>query len=82
MKKRTRYDDDMPSKYARVIPDYLPPPEELLPPGSKMKITIELDEDCVDFFQKQAAKHGGHYQRMIREVLRRYAQHHSRKKAA
>jgi uncharacterized protein (DUF4415 family) len=70
------------SDQARVIRDYLPPPEVLLPPGSKLKITIELDEESVDFFKKQALRHGGKYQRMMREVLRRYALRHSSKRAA
>ena len=82
MKQRTRSHEDMPSDQARVIEDYLPPPEVLLPPGSKLKITIELDAESVDFFRKQAHLHGGKYQRMMREVLRRYALHHSGKKAA
>ena len=82
MKKNIRNDDDRPSDKARIVKDFLPSPEELLPPGSKMKITIELDDESVEFFKAQAKKHGGKYQRMMREVLRRYALHHSGKKAA
>lgn len=82
MKKRKWADDDRPVGKLTIVPDFLPPPHELLPPGSKMKITIELDEEAVQFFKDQAKRHGGKYQRLMREVLRRYAQHHSRKHAA
>ena len=81
MKYKIRH-DDFPSSHARVIKNYLPPPEELLPPGSLLKVTIALDEESVDFFKKQADLHGGKYQRMMREVLLRYAQHHTHKNAA
>jgi hypothetical protein len=82
MKKRKGIDPDRPVGNLTIIPDYLPPPEELLPPGSRLKVTLALDEESVDFFKKQARRHGGKYQRMMREVLRRYALHHSGKKAA
>jgi len=82
MKKQNGIDPDRPVGKLTLVLDYLPPPEELLPRGSKLKVTIELDEESVDFFKKQAQRHGGKYQRMMREVLRRYALHHSTKKAA
>ena len=37
MKTRTQFNEDKPSDQARIIKDYLPPPEELLPPGSMLK---------------------------------------------
>ena len=82
MKRRKGIDSDRPVGKLTITPDYLPSPEELLPAGSKLRITIELDEECVDFFKKQARRYGGKYQRMMREVLRRYALHHSAQKAA
>jgi len=82
MKKRTRYDEDMPSDNARIIKDFLPPPEKLIMPSRRVKITLVLDEDSVDFFKTQAGKHGTKYQRMMREVLRRYVMLHSHRPAA
>jgi predicted DNA binding CopG/RHH family protein len=77
MKRKMRIDEDMPSDKARIIPDFLPPPEKLIFPSDTTKVTIYLDSDSVEFFKKQAKKIGAKYQRMMREVLRRYAHHHS-----
>ncbi|MFA5975803.1 MAG: BrnA antitoxin family protein [Elusimicrobiota bacterium] len=77
MRKRRILDPDAPVGKLKIIPNFLPPPHELLPPGSKIKITIELDEECVDFFKEQARRHGGKYQRMMREILRLYAARHA-----
>jgi hypothetical protein len=81
-KKDPTRDPDYPVGKMTIIPDNLPPPHELLPLGSKIKITIELDEKSVDFFKTHAKRSGGKYQRLMREVLRRYAQHHSSQRAA
>lgn len=72
----------MPSGNVRIIPDFLPPPDQLIFPKDAKKITITIDGFSVDFFKKKAKLTGAKYQQMIREVLRRYALHHSQKKAA
>ena len=77
--KKKRVDPDMPSDNWVEIPDFLPPPEELAK-AKRIIVTIGLDLETVNFFKKQAAKRGAKYQKMIREVLDRYAQHF--KKAA
>ncbi len=82
MKRKYRRDPNRPIGKLTPVPDFLPPPHELLPPGSKMKITIELDEASVAFFKSKAQRYGNKYQRLMREVLRRYALHHSTKRAA
>jgi len=83
MKKRTakkeKPDDDMPKGKLIEVPDFLPPPEELV--NAKVTITINLDRKTLDFFYKAAKKNGGKYQRMIREVLARYAAHYDKKAA-
>ena len=59
------------------ILDFLPSPAELA--GREVeseKITIFLDKPTVDFFRGQAATLGASYQRMIRELLRDYAELH------
>ena len=73
-KKRER-DPDMPVGKLRIIEDFLPPPEVLAKAPRRVRVTMELDLETFRFFQKQAEKHGGKYQRMIREALRRYAAH-------
>lgn len=72
MKKKTKVDDDMPIGRLIRIVDFLPPPSELAKAPRLVRVTIELDAESIDFFQKQAEKHKTKYQRMIREVLKRY----------
>ncbi len=57
----------------RVIKDFLPPPSQLIFKEDMEKVTIMLTGRSVDFFRAEAKKHGTQYQRMIREVLDRYA---------
>jgi hypothetical protein len=84
MNKRRKYEEeDGPSDFARVIPDFLPPPEKLFPPEYFQKITLRLDRPSIDFYKASAKRHGLKYQRLMREVLKRYAlQHSPRRKAA
>ena len=77
MSKRIRYTDE-PMGPLRVIPDFLPPPEELAFREEGVKVTIALSKRSVDFFKREAEKHGTQYQRMIRRLLDSYAQVHSR----
>jgi hypothetical protein len=56
----------------RVIPDFLPPPEELFRKDDSVKVTITLSQRSVDFFKAEALRHGTQYQRMIRRLLDAY----------
>ena len=76
MKKR-RLDSDMPVGRIRRVRDFLPPPEELAIAQKNTKITIVLNRSSVDFFKRQAQCHHTKYQRMIRELLDRYAMQYS-----
>ena len=71
---------DMPVGKLRRIADYLPPPEELVIPEETVKITIALGRSSVTFFKREARRHGAKYQRMIREVVDRYAAAYDGKK--
>ncbi len=55
------------------VKDFLPPPDQLIMPEQTVKVTISLNKASVDFFKKAAHKHHTKYQKMIREVLDRYA---------
>jgi hypothetical protein len=80
MKKKTKmskHNDDMPIGKLTRVRDFLPPPEQLVLADKKLKITIELDEKTVNFFKDYAEKHDAKYQRMMREVLKTYAQKYS-----
>lgn len=74
MSKRTKIDEDMPIGKLTRVKDFLPPPDQLvLPQEEVMKVTIALNRSSVNFFKRQAKKHHTKYQRMIRQVLDRYA---------
>lgn len=62
----------------KVIPDFLPRPDELVFRDEGVKVTIALSKRSVEFFKGEARKHRTQYQRMIRRLLDAYAEHHSR----
>ena len=70
-------DPDMPIGKLTRVKDFLPPPEELVFPSDTVKVTIVLKRSSVNFFKKKAEKHHTKYQRMIRELLDRYAMQYS-----
>ena len=72
MKKKKR-DLDIPIGKLTRVEDFLPPPSELARPEETVKVTISLKRSSVKFFKEQAEKHHSKYQKMIREVLDRYA---------
>jgi len=77
MKKKT-VNWDMPIGKLSRVKDFLPPPAELAVPGETTKITIALNKSSVEFFRRQAIRHHTKYQRMIRELLDRYAMQYAR----
>ena len=73
MSKRTRYTDE-PLGKLRVVPDFLPDPEQLAFREEGVKVTLALSRKSVEFFKQEAAKRGTQYQRMIRRLVDAYAQ--------
>ncbi|MBP9854973.1 MAG: CopG family transcriptional regulator [Candidatus Omnitrophica bacterium] len=71
---------DMPIGKLTKIRDVLPLPSELAMPEETTKITISLNKSSVDFFKRQAKKFNTKYQRMIRELVDRYATEYSQEK--
>lgn len=57
---------------AKVIMDFLPPPEELAFREEGVKVTIALSKKSVEFFKSEASKHHTQYQRMIRKLIDTY----------
>jgi predicted DNA binding CopG/RHH family protein len=57
---------------AKVVHDFLPPPEELAFKEEGVKVTIALSRKSVEFFKSEAAKHHTQYQRMIRRLIDAY----------
>lgn len=68
-----KHDLDQPIGKLHIVPDFLPPPEELFPKREAVKVTLVLDKESIDFFREQAHQAGFKYQRMMREVLREYS---------
>ena len=77
MSAKVKYTNE-PLGKLKVVPDFLPRPEELVLRDEGVKITIALSKRSVEFFKREAEKHGTQYQRMIRRLLDAYAQHHAR----
>ena len=68
MSTRIKYTDEELGEF-RVIPDFLPSPEELAFKEDTVKVTISLSKGSVEFFKKEAKKHKTQYQKMIRRLL-------------
>ena len=58
----------------RVIADFLPAPDTLVPREDNVKVTLALSRRSVDFFKRAAKKRGVPYQRMIRALVDAYAE--------
>ena len=59
---------------AEVIPDFLPPPDQLVLKEETVRVTLNLNKKSVEFFKLKARENGVPYQRMIRRVLDSYAE--------
>jgi hypothetical protein len=72
-------DPDFPIGKLTRIKDLLPPPDQLIIPDEEMvKVTLHLSKYSVQFFKRKAAQNRTKYQRMVREVVDRYAKQHSK----
>lgn len=75
MKKKIKYTDE-PMGELRVIPDFLPPPEELVFREEVVKVTMTLSKSSVAYFKKAARRYHTPYQKMIRRLIDAYATRH------
>jgi hypothetical protein len=58
----------------RVIEDFLPPPDRLVPREDNVKVTLALSRRSLDFFRREAKKRRVPYQRMIRALVDAYVE--------
>lgn len=72
MKNKIKYTNE--PFEAKVVMDFLPPPEELAFREEGVKVTIALSKKSVDFFKSEASKHHTQYQRMIRKLIDTYVE--------
>src|SRR5713226_5903193 len=77
MSENVKYTNE-PVGRLKVVPDFLPRPEDLVFQDEGVKVTIALSKRSVEFFKTEAKRHNTQYQRMIRRLLDAYAEHHSR----
>jgi predicted DNA binding CopG/RHH family protein len=75
MSTKIKYTDE-PIGPIKVVPDFLPSPEELVFKEDTVKVTISLSKESVEFFKQEAKKHHTQYQKMIRRLLDVYTQAH------
>ncbi len=74
MSKPIQYSNE-PLGDIKLIPDFLPSPEELVLKQKNTKITISLSTDTVAYFKDVAKQHHIQYQKMIRQLLDEYVAH-------
>ena len=75
MNKPIRCSDE-PLGAIRVVPGFLPSPEQLVLKNESTKVTISPSSKSVDFFKEAARKHPMQYQEMIRQLLDEYVARH------
>ncbi len=71
--KKKAISRDMPIGKLTRVKDFLPPPGALVVSDETVKVTISLKKKSVEFFKHEAEKNHTKYQKMIRELLDRYA---------
>ena len=81
MSKLIQYSDE-PLGELKLIPDFLPSPEELALKTKNTKVTITLSSESVAYFKEAAKKHHMQYQKMIRQLLDEYVAHQRRTEKA
>jgi len=79
MKRERNSDYEMPVGPLVRVKDFLPPPEELGIQEESVKVTLYLSRPSIEFFKRQARRHNSKYQRMIRQLVDRYAAHYSQR---
>lgn len=71
-------DPDFPIGKLTRVKDVLPPPDQLVFPGEEtVKVTLHLSRSSIQFFKRKASEHHTKYQRMLRELVDRYAKQYS-----
>lgn len=75
MNKKTEiYDENIaPIGAVTRVDDFLPPPAQLVKREEKIKVTLELTKESVDYFKEQAKREHVPYQRMLRGLIDQYA---------
>jgi len=78
MKSRTVKYTDEPIGKVKIIPDFLPKPDDLVLREENVKVTLSLTKQSIAFFKEEAKAHHTQYQKMIRALIDQYAAHYGR----
>lgn len=78
MKKEIRYTDE-PVKIGRIVPDFLPKPQDLVLRESNVRVTLNLSNASLTFFRELGRQSRVPYQKLIRRYLDEFA-HEARRK--
>jgi predicted DNA binding CopG/RHH family protein len=73
-----KYSDE-PLGDIKVIPNFLPAPDDLVFRDDTVKVTIALSRSSIEFFKREAKKRDTQYQKMIRRLLDAYTTAHQDK---
>jgi len=76
MKKKIKYTDE-PIGDVEILKDFLPPPEQLVFNEENIIVTLKLKKSSVEFFKNIAKNNGVQYQKVMRNLLDRYASTYS-----
>jgi predicted DNA binding CopG/RHH family protein len=74
MKTKIKYTNE-PIVKVKIIPDFLPSPEQLALKDETVKVTIALSKSSVEYFKNEAKRYKTQYQKMIRRLLDEYTAH-------
>ena len=77
-KSKVKYTDE-PIGKIKIIPNFLPSPDELVLKEDTVKVTLFLTRNSIDFFKQEAEQQHVQYQKMIRALLDLYAQNCSKR---
>lgn len=75
MSKQTVKYTNEPIGKVKIIPDFLPSPEDLVLKEETTKVTLSMTKSSLEFFKRIAKSKNIQYQKMIRALLDKYAEH-------
>jgi len=79
MKKRIQYSDE--PMELRIVADFLPPPNQLRPKRSRVKVTVEVAKESLEFYRSQTRGERDEYRAMMGQLLDLYATRFAKSKA-
>jgi predicted DNA binding CopG/RHH family protein len=60
-----------------IVKDFLPPPEQLVPKNTTVRVTMEFSQETIEYFKREAKQNNLSYKSMIRDLLDVYVKQHN-----